>query len=169
MRNWNASVAFVLPLLAFALLLAPASSSAEALITDDDLLGTWRWTSSYGGIAGWTFEPTGTEWVQLDFEPAGKLRASLSGIPIEGTYDLSAVSGEPQTIRIELIDVPVDLPLPRTAETFFIDIPEPGVMTLDEGCCDRYIHRLAFDASGFVPIEHPSVSDLKVRWRAGSR
>jgi hypothetical protein len=169
MRNWSAFFAFVLALIASALLLAPASSSAQALITDDDLLGTWRWTSSHGGIAGWTVEPTETEWVQLKFELAGKLRASLSGIPIEGTYQLSSVGDGPPTIRIELIDVPVDLRLPMTAETFFIDLPEPGVMTLDEGCCDRYIHRLAFDASGFVPIDHPSLSDLKVRWSAGSR
>jgi hypothetical protein len=168
MCNWK--IRFVLPLLFVisAVLLAPAASSAQAPITLDDLLGVWRWERSSGGFVGEIILPTTDQWMQLEFEPEGQLRASLSGVLAEGTYSVISDPGNTQIIQLEIVGIPPAWPLPFLSQTFFVSSPAPGMLILDEGCCDRYMHEFASELGDVVPIEQPSVSDCKGRWTKDS-
>ncbi len=165
---------WILPLFLLGLiptLSTPAAAQAPAQLTVEDLLGDWRWQKSMGGFVGDTILPTTDQWVQLKFLPEGKLHLRLPP-PIgqlAGTYALSNAPSPEQTLRVEIPDFPPQIwPLPQFSQTFFIRSPEAGVLVLDEGCCDRYMHYLVVDASGFVPIETPSLTDIKTRWSGGS-
>ena len=149
------------------LLVAPAVSSAQAPVTLDDLLGVWRWERSSGGFVGEIILPTMDHWMQLEFEPEGQLRASLSGVLAEGTYSIISDPGNPQIVQLEIVGIPPVWLLPFVSQTFFVSSPAPGLLVLDEGCCDRYMHEFASDP-WVVPIAQSSVSECKVRWKKGS-
>lgn len=140
-------------------------SRASAQITNEDLLGTWRWVQTAGGFGGTTITPNDSLWVQLKFEPLGVLRGSLSGAPATGSYTLSGPGVSPQTLTIQLDGVPGGLPLPATTETFFVTIPFPGRLVLDEGCCDLWRHDFEFDPSGIVSVDRPNLGEIKSRWQ----
>jgi hypothetical protein len=145
----------------------PAASSAQAPITLDDSSGVWRWHRSSGGFTGETILPTEDKWMQLEFEPEGKLRVSLSGVLAEGTYIAITVPGEPEVVQLEIVGIPPAWPLPYLSQTFIVRSAAGGTLVLDEGCCDRYMHEFVPDRS-IVPVEQSSVGGCKALWNNGS-
>lgn len=143
-----------------------ASTAVQAQVTAEDLLGTWRWVESSGGFTGDTITPADPEWppLQLHFEPEGKLRISVEGVLVEGTYELSKDGITPQTLSVVFDAAPEDLPLLAVTESYAISIPVPGLLMLDEGCCDRYLHTFALDPSAFLPVDATSLGALKSLW-----
>ena len=103
---------------------------------EDALRGSWRWTQSVGGFAGWTLTPATEGYAQrLELEPGGRFAfVRADSLMATGTFSIET-EGEQTVIRY------------RTDSSWWflaggqqLRRPSPDTLVLRDRCTDCYTH-----------------------------
>ncbi len=123
------------------------TASSPSTPSETDLLGSWRWLSATGGVAGVERTPQSEGYEEtLLFTPDGKVTLFRDGQTVATTgYTLTigAPGGSWAGHPILRYEVPFG-----GFEEQAVSFPEPGVLELADGCCDGFVYRYAREGEG---------------------
>lgn len=123
------------------------TASSPSTPSETDLLGSWRWLSATGGIAGVELTPQSEGYEEMLLFTADRqvtlVRDGQSVATTSYTLTLGAPGGSWDGRPVVRYEEPFG-----GFEEQAVSFPEPGILELADGCCDGFVYRYAREGEG---------------------